>query len=139
MSNSLVMPWRVAPQAPLSMGLFPRQEYWSVYHFLLQGIFLTQGSDSCLLHWQVDSLLLSHEGSPQNIINHWVGIEPVFSLLYAISTKAPAIVSQSLSGCLGFTFSNIVCLLYVIFSYTDYFVMSINVKKPHFRTADRPA
>ena len=32
-------------------------------HFLLQGIFLTQGSNLCLLHllhWQADSLLLSH-------------------------------------------------------------------------------
>ena len=28
--------------APLSMG-FSRQEYWSGLHFLLQGIFLTQG------------------------------------------------------------------------------------------------
>ena len=28
MSNSLVTPWTVAHQAPLSMG-FPRQEYWS--------------------------------------------------------------------------------------------------------------
>ena len=36
-------------------------------HFLLQGIFLTQGSNSPLLsflHWQVDSLPLSHLGSP---------------------------------------------------------------------------
>ena len=33
-------------------------------HFLLQGIFLTQGSNLCQLHWQVDSLLLSHLGSP---------------------------------------------------------------------------
>ena len=29
-------------------------------HFLLQGIFLTQGLDPCLLHWQVDSLPVSH-------------------------------------------------------------------------------
>ena len=29
-------------------------------HFLLQGIFLTQGSNSSLLHWQVDSLPLGH-------------------------------------------------------------------------------
>ena len=32
-------------------------------HFLLQGIFLTQGSNPhllCLLHWQEDSLLLGH-------------------------------------------------------------------------------
>src|SRR5574340_697992 len=32
-------------------------------YFLLQGIF--QGSNLCLLHWQTDSLSLSHQGSPQ--------------------------------------------------------------------------
>ena len=32
-------------------------------HFLLQGIFLTHGSNICLLHWRVDSLPLSHQGS----------------------------------------------------------------------------
>ena len=34
-------------------------------HFLLQRIFLTQGLDSHFLHWQVSSLLLSHQGSPR--------------------------------------------------------------------------
>ena len=29
-------------------------------HFLLQGIFLTQGSNPNLLYWQADSLPLSH-------------------------------------------------------------------------------
>ena len=33
-------------------------------HFLLQGIFPTQGSNLRLLRWQADSLLLSHQGSP---------------------------------------------------------------------------
>ena len=33
-------------------------------HFLLQGIFPPQGSNSHLLHWQEHSLLLSHQGSP---------------------------------------------------------------------------
>ena len=33
-------------------------------HFLLQGIFSTQGSNLHLLHWQADSLPLSHLGSP---------------------------------------------------------------------------
>ena len=33
-------------------------------HFLLQGILLAQGSNSCLLHWQVDSLPLSPWGGP---------------------------------------------------------------------------
>ena len=36
-------------------------------HFLLQGIFLTQGSNLHLLHWQVDSLLLSHHLLPNSI------------------------------------------------------------------------
>ena len=35
-------------------------------HVLLQGIFLTQGSDPCLLHWQADSLPLSHLGDNNN-------------------------------------------------------------------------
>ena len=29
-----------------------------------RGIFPTQRSNPCLLHWQVDSLLLSHQGNP---------------------------------------------------------------------------
>ena len=33
-------------------------------HFLLQGIFSTQGSNPCLLQWQADSSPLSHQGSP---------------------------------------------------------------------------
>ena len=55
--------WSVACQAPLSMG-FPRQEYLSGCHFLLQGIFPTQELNPHLLHWQVDSLPLSQGGSP---------------------------------------------------------------------------
>ena len=31
--------------------------------FLLQRIFLTQGSNPCLLHWQANSLPLSHQGN----------------------------------------------------------------------------
>ena len=42
-------PWTVAYQSPLSMGL-SRQEYWSGLHFLLQGTFLTQGSNTDLRH-----------------------------------------------------------------------------------------
>ena len=33
------------------------------YHFLLQEIFPTQGSNLCLLDWQADSLPPSHLGS----------------------------------------------------------------------------
>ena len=37
-------------------------------HYLLQGIFPTQGSNPRLLHWQVDSLPLSHQGSPYYLL-----------------------------------------------------------------------
>ena len=38
-----------------------------VCHFLLQGIFPMQGSSLCLLHWQMDSLPLSHLGNSLEI------------------------------------------------------------------------
>ena len=53
----------LAHQAPLSMEC-PRQEYGVGSHFLLQRIFPIQGSSLGLLHWQADSLPLSHQGSP---------------------------------------------------------------------------
>ena len=50
---------------------FSRQEYTKVgCHALLQGIFLTQGSNPpllCLLDWQVGSLSLTPPGKPINI------------------------------------------------------------------------
>ena len=45
----------IVHQAWLSMG-FPRQEHWSRLHFLLQGIFPTQGLKLHLLHQQTESL-----------------------------------------------------------------------------------
>ena len=49
-------------KAPLSKR-FSRQEYgWFAISF--SRIFPTQGLNPCLLHWQVDSLLLSNQGSP---------------------------------------------------------------------------
>ena len=60
-------PWIVAHQAPLSMG-FSRQEYWSGLPFPSPGDLPDPGmepvSAAHLLHWQVDSLPLSQQGSP---------------------------------------------------------------------------
>ena len=58
---TLATPWTVALQAPLSMD-FPGKNAGVGCHFLLQGIFPTQGLNLCLLHCQVGSLLLSHQG-----------------------------------------------------------------------------
>ena len=49
-----VIPWTVA---------YSRQEYWSGCHFLLQGIFPTQGLNLGLLHCTKMLYCLSHQGS----------------------------------------------------------------------------
>ena len=55
-SDSFAIPWTVALQAPLSMGL-SKQEYWSGLPFPSPGIFPTQGSHASytgrwvLAHW----------------------------------------------------------------------------------------
>ena len=53
-------------QAPLSME-FSSKNNGMGCHFLLQGIFPNQGSNLSLLHWQAESLPLSHWGSPKDI------------------------------------------------------------------------
>ena len=62
----LFTPWTVAHKAPLSMR-FPSKNTGMHCHFLLQGLFLNQGSNPCFLHWQVYSLPLSHQGSPEKL------------------------------------------------------------------------
>ena len=52
-------------------SLSPMQEYWSGLPFLPLGIFLIQRSNPRLLHWQADSLPLSHLESPS--CPHWGG------------------------------------------------------------------
>ena len=54
-------PWTVTSKAPQGS---PGKNAGVGCHFLLQGIFLDQGSNLCLLHWQADALRLSHQGSP---------------------------------------------------------------------------
>ena len=62
-----VTPRTVNSQALLSIGILPWDSPGKSdgvgCHFLLQEIFLTQASNLCLLHWQMDSLPLSHLGS----------------------------------------------------------------------------
>ena len=64
---TLCDPHRLEPARLLCPWNFPGKNTGVGCHFLLQGIFLTQGSDLCLLHllhWQADSLPVSHLGSP---------------------------------------------------------------------------
>ena len=60
-------------------GIFPGKNTGVGCHFLLQGIFLTQILNLCLLHllhWQVDSLPLSHLGSPNQVLAEEIKLNP---------------------------------------------------------------
>ena len=68
---TLITPWTVAHQAPLSMGFsrhlctgdFPGTNIGIVCHFLLQEIFPTQGLNPSLLHCRQILYHLSYQGS----------------------------------------------------------------------------
>ena len=62
MSDSATL-WTVAGQAPLSVG-FSRQEYWSGLPFPSPGDLPNSGIKPRSLALQVNSLSLSHLGSP---------------------------------------------------------------------------
>ena len=57
-------PWTVCTDRFLCLWDFPGNNTGVGHHFLFQGIFPTQGLNPHLLHWQMDSLPLSHQGSP---------------------------------------------------------------------------
>ena len=63
-----VTPWTVGYQASPSIG-FSGKSTGVGCHFLLQGIFLTQGLKLGLLHCRQMLYPLSHQGSPQNVID----------------------------------------------------------------------
>ena len=60
---TLLQPHGLQPSRLLCPWGLPGKNAGVGCYFLLQGIFLTQGSTLCLLHWQVDSLPHSHQGS----------------------------------------------------------------------------
>ena len=64
---ALLPPHRLQPSRLLCPWAFLGKHTRVGCHFLLQGIFLTQGDSPYLLHWQVDSLPLSYLGSPAHL------------------------------------------------------------------------
>ena len=63
MSASFATLWTVACQAVLCPWDFPGKTTGMGCPFRLHGIFLAQGWHLWLLHWQAESLPLSHQGS----------------------------------------------------------------------------
>ena len=93
----------------------------ALFCFAACGILPDQGCNPCLLHWQVDSSPLSHQGSPRNVLNldcvsvkvlvvilsqssatcyHWgplgKGYRCFFSVLFLVSTCDSKITSKGL-------------------------------------------
>ena len=94
MSDSLCPTLWTAHQVPLSIA-FSRQEYWSGLLFACSGyIFLTQWSNFHLLHWQMDSLPLSHQGS--SVIS-WLLAKSTATVHITRTMKYSSLLSQTAS------------------------------------------
>ena len=92
--------WTLAHQAPLSMG-FPREEYWRGLRTLLQGIFPTQGSDSCLLHllpWQVGSLQLAEINSEYSLEGLMLKFQYFGHLMWRADTLEKTLMLGKIEG-----------------------------------------
>ena len=79
-STRLLCPWG-----------FSSQEYWSGSHFLLQGIFLTWGSNPGLQHCRQIPYHLSHEGSPHIYYIEYTMIYKWYLVCWMTSIAAPGI------------------------------------------------
>ena len=66
MSYSFATLWTIDRQASLS-GVSPSKNTGMGCHFPLQRIFLTQGSNPHLQHWQADSFPRSHMGNQPDV------------------------------------------------------------------------
>ena len=77
---TLCDPMGCSPPGSSVQGDFPRKNTEMDCRFLLQGIFPPQGSNLHLLHWQVDSLLSSHLGSPFSAVSDSLRPHGLYSL-----------------------------------------------------------
>ena len=66
--SNCLWPHGLQPARLLYSWDFPGKITWFGCHFLLQGTFPTQWLNPPLLHWQVDSLPLNHQGNPGHIL-----------------------------------------------------------------------
>ena len=87
------------PPASSVHGIFQGKNPGVTCHFLHQGIFSTQGPNPFLLQWQVDSLPLSHQGSPLlpyislilqrvMLLNLWCQSQMMLNHIYQINSNS---------------------------------------------------
>ena len=90
--------WTVSPRL-LCLWDFSGKNLGVDCHFLLQGIFLTQGSNTHL-HWQVDSLPLSYLGSPGPKTTLFSSVQSLSHVrLFATPWTAACQASLSITNC----------------------------------------
>ena len=73
---------------------YPSKNIGVSCHFLLQGLFPTKGSNSRLLrllHWQVDSLPLSHMGSPYEYVQFSSVTQLCLTLCNSMNCSTPGL------------------------------------------------
>ena len=87
-SHSFVTPWNVACQAPHSMG-FLRKEYWSGLSFPSPENLPNPGIEPMSTAWQVNSLPLSHLGSPWRLHYDARLVKPLAVMIDSISSLSP--------------------------------------------------
>ena len=96
----LILPCRVIHAQSLCCEFFQFENTGVGCQFLQQGIFPTQGLNPGLLHWQVDSLPLSHLGSPNNTLTRpkFAYVSPLHSHPHGANTVFPGLSHSSLAN-----------------------------------------
>ena len=97
MSDSSATLWTVAWRLLCPWGS-PGKNTGAGCHFLLQGIFLTQGSNPGLLHWRWILYHLNHQGGPRLLDSRKLLSLKGFKKSYLISSAS--LVAQTVSVCL---------------------------------------
>ena len=82
--SDFLRPHELYPARLLCPWNFPDKNTGVGWHFLLQGIFPSQGSNPCLLHWQADSLPLHHLESPSTVSHDWNSMVSWLILPYSV-------------------------------------------------------
>ena len=105
---------------------FPGENTGVGCHSLFQGIFPGQGSNSCLLHWQVGSLPLSRQGSPCIVVCLCWSQTPNYHSLPHLSLWQPFTSFLYLWVCFCFI-NKFTCIIFLGFTFKWYHIILVSL------------